>query len=589
MRSLRTSCPREAARRARAMWLATERVFALVASRKSLEREHIELILRRLIEESVWDSPSTQEILDGFRAGDIPTMDRLFGDVGSEAILALPPNEQEVVRQHLERMLDKVSVDVGAGEAKAAGLAAEVATLRQLTAEIQAVQAHTATLKSANDTMAAVGKAQISAPQARPPPEERDIAPLLADAATKRPGGRRDASIPRISAVWPEFIAEKTQSHDGHTGYSPHTAKQADATFQLFVELIGDKAVDRISGIDAQQFRKLLLRLPSSHGKTNAAKGGANWLSPMEEIQRADRRQAAIDARNKALPEGQIPERALRRVKLKTVKRHFSTLAQCWDFLKTLGHLKENVFAGFKYPGTKSSKSQRSQWSDADLNKLLASDWFAAGSRTNYKWMTAIAMFTGMRLEEIARLRCVDVQVDAGIPYFDIAEQPDGWTPKTEAGVRIVPIHPFLLELGLMEYVAARREEQSHRVFPGLVPYGPDRKLSGDLSRSFSRKKIALGIEEKTVFHSFRHSVRTILTNRPAPEYRDAWVDALIGHSSEDERTNEHGTRVGISTGERIYNKGILVRNLLTVVKAIEYPDEVDLHPIRLGLGHHPK
>ena len=61
VRSLRTSCPREAARRARAMWLASDRVFSLVAAKKSLGREQVELILTRLLQESVWDASSVDE------------------------------------------------------------------------------------------------------------------------------------------------------------------------------------------------------------------------------------------------------------------------------------------------------------------------------------------------------------------------------------------------------------------------------------------------------------------------------------------------------------------------------------------------
>ena len=135
MRSLRTSCPREAARRARAMWLATDRVFAFMSARKSLGREQVELILRRLLEESVWDSPSLDEMVEGFRSGDNATIDRLFGLAGTEAILALPGRDRDDILHHLERLMDRVAAVSHSSDAETARLEATVAKLRQATAQ----------------------------------------------------------------------------------------------------------------------------------------------------------------------------------------------------------------------------------------------------------------------------------------------------------------------------------------------------------------------------------------------------------------------------------------------------------------------
>ncbi len=284
------------------------------------------------------------------------------------------------------------------------------------------------------------------------------------------------------------------------------------------------------------------------------------------------------------MPDGEEKVPDVPRLKLKTVKRHFSTLRQFFDFLGPLGHVQKNVFAGFKYPGTRSSKKKRDEWSVEALNVLLGSDWFSpTAPRVDFKWMTAIAMFSGMRAEEIARLRCVDVQVSGDTPFFNIVEHPDGWTPKTEAGIRTVPIHPFLLENGLLQYIEARRAEGSLRIFPALRPQGKDKKLSASFSRSFSRTKMKLGIGPKIVFHSFRHSVRTILTNKPLGLVRDAWIDAVMGHSAEDGSRRDGGRP---STGETVYTKQIHVSNLLAAISAIEYPAGVETAKLRAGLNN---
>ena len=601
VRSLRTSCPREAARRARAMWLASDRVFSLVAAKKSLGRAHVELILSRLLEESVWESSSVDELVEGFSDGDLAAVDRLFGPDGEEAILSLPGNEREDVLHHLVRMLDRIEVDVSLKAVDAARLETRLEQLRRLTAEAKEA-------REIGRTLAAVKAALARTPlrmEAHQAPQKPNTAPAEGTVPTtsneRRQTGtpsdqgkpkrvaapnpepdRRSDDAPNFSARWPAFLAEKRQSHDGHKGYSETTVGQSEKTCALFLDLIGDKPLNRYTGTEAQHFRDLLLRLPQSHGKAKAA-AGTPRLGAREEIRRAEALQTAVNNRNAALPDGEEKLPDVPRLKLKTVKRHFSTLRQFFDFLGPLGDVEKNVFAGFKYPGTRSSKKKRDEWSVGALNLLLGSDWFSpTRGREDFMWMTAIGMFSGMRAEEIARLRCVDVQVAGDIPFFNIVEQPDGWTPKTEAGIREVPIHPFLLENGLLQYVKARRAEGSLRLFPALRPQGKDRKLSASFSRSFSRTKMRLGIGPKIVFHSFRHSVRTILTNKPPGLVRDAWIDAVMGHSAEDGSRREGGKP---STGETVYTKQIHVANLLAAISAIEYQAGVELASLRTGLN----
>jgi hypothetical protein len=75
-----------------------------------------------------------------------------------------------------------------------------------------------------------------------------------------------------------------------------------------------------------------------------------------------------------------------------------------------------------------------------------------------------------MRAEEIARLRPgPDVQTYEDIPAFVLQDQGD-WSPKTEAGERIIPVHPVLLKLGFMSFVAQKIAERQARLFADLKP-----------------------------------------------------------------------------------------------------------------------
>lgn len=161
-----------------------------------------------------------------------------------------------------------------------------------------------------------------------------------------------------------------------------------------------------------------------------------------------------------------------------------------------------------------------------------------------------------MRLEEICRLRpAEDIERINGVDCFVIQKHPDGWDPKTEAGERKIPIHPWLIKHGLLKLIDLRRAEGAGRVFPELPMQR--RKLGAQFSREFSRFKIGLGYGKKTVFHSFRHTFRTELENT---SHKDAHIDAVMGH--------EGGNR-----GEgRTYVKGVSVTVLAKVVKSFRSP-----------------
>ena len=227
-------------------------------------------------------------------------------------------------------------------------------------------------------------------------------------------------------------------------------------------------------------------------------------------------------------------------------------------------YVAANVWEDFRFAGTKASRSKRLDWSDAELVKLLGTPWrIAAVPSEAYAWMTLLAMFTGMRAEEIARLRSEDVAMVDGVPVFLVQEHPDGWSPKTEAGARAVPVHPRLQALGVLDLVERRRAERALRLVAGLKPGGPDQKLSHGFSRAFSRHKVKAGVAGRTVFHSFRHSVSTMLRNEAA-EIRGEWIDALLGH--------EGGSK---SQGATTYLKRIGVANLARTMAALTYAPAV--------------
>ncbi|MDK4739408.1 hypothetical protein PH547_11040 [Rhizobium sp. CNPSo 3464] len=316
---------------------------------------------------------------------------------------------------------------------------------------------------------------------------------------------------------------------------------------ELFIGLLGDVPVGKISFETAAEFRELALQLPATHGKGSVG-------SPKKELARA--------RADKSLPT----------VTMKTVKRHFSGLNSLWKWLVFKKYVPASLqpFSGHAFPGTKSKKSARDDWSREDMQRFFTSrEYRDALDSSALHWLPLISLHSGMRLEEICRLRPgIDIVVKDGMQCFDIAVRED-WDPKSEAGERLVPVHSWLLKHGFMDFVIAQRERGAQHLFsPELRLRG--RKLSADFSRDFSKLKIGLGVGKKTVFHSFRHTFRTVLEST---DFKESHIDAVMGH--------EGGGGEG-----RTYVKGVTTAKLKEVVEAFEPP--LDLGFLRAAVAVAP-
>ncbi|WP_154964123.1 DUF6538 domain-containing protein [Agrobacterium tumefaciens] len=313
-------------------------------------------------------------------------------------------------------------------------------------------------------------------------------------------------------------------------------ADQYLRTVELFIGLMGDLSISQITFDVAAEFRTLLLQMPATHGK------GA-IVSPKKELARA--------AADKALP----------RVTMKTAKRHFSGMRSIWKWLTYKRHVPatSQPFAGHSFPGTKSKKSARDDWSREDLQRLFTSrEYRDAPNSSALHWLPLISLHSGMRLEEICRLRpSIDIITKDGTLCLDIATR-EGWDPKSEAGTRLIPVHSWLISHGFMDFVKRQRARGADHLFsPELSD--SKKSISAGFSRTFSKLKIDLSIGEKTTFHSFRHTFRTVLDST---ELKESHIDAVMGHES------------GGGEG-RTYTKRVTTSKLKEVVEEFKSPFEL--------------
>ena len=175
-------------------------------------------------------------------------------------------------------------------------------------------------------------------------------------------------------------------------------------------------------------------------------------------------------------------------------------------------------------------------------------------------WVPLIALYSGMRLEEICQLHLSDIVKVDGVLCFSINEESGGSGyvkhVKSSAGIRKVPVHPHLWdELGLKKFVASRWTKTPEENYTStlLFPDLQERvnavnhatvKLGSALTHWFTRYRRSVGVggqhgEPSTkAFHSFRHTVIEYL-------HKEARVDlsmlqAVVGHEIVDMGVTEN-------------------------------------------------
>jgi integrase len=189
-------------------------------------------------------------------------------------------------------------------------------------------------------------------------------------------------------------------------------------------------------------------------------------------------------------------------------------------------HLPHNPFFNIKIKTSKRGKSgdKRLPFSDTDLKKIFDSPLYTqehrprGGAGEAAVWIPAIAYLTGMRLEEIALLKSRQFLQDAAGNHYVHTE--DG--KNENSADRDVPLHPSLIQAGVLEYARSCPD----RLFP-RVKCGNEIQ-SKAYSKWFGRYLSTLGITAKSkVFHSFRHLFKDLCRNAGL---NDSAIDQICGH-----------------------------------------------------------
>jgi len=234
-------------------------------------------------------------------------------------------------------------------------------------------------------------------------------------------------------------------------------------------------------------------------------------------------------------------------------------------------YFTDDFFGHFGLPAKNKqhAHNERDVFSRAELRSIFSHPVFTdhAFSKASQYWIPLIALFQGMRLEEICALRVADIILDDFLCAISINVATSDKQLKNKNASRVIPIHPSLIDFGFLKFVHQQKQRRATRLFTELKRYKCNdgtqlkygHKFSQHFNETFLRKE--LGIDSpKKVFHSFRHNFSNELKQNDCIEPK---ANALTGHERSVSITYDR------------YGKPYQLFNLVSELVKIDYSTEL--------------
>ena len=330
-----------------------------------------------------------------------------------------------------------------------------------------------------------------------------------AAAKSKKKMHRKTTPRATLSSLMGRFIDSRKDR-----GFGDKTIADYQDSFNLLLEVLGNKLIPSLTHQHARDYVSILKKLPSNR-KIKHQNKSIKMLTRMQGLDLFSPR---------------------------TVAKHVERVSALFNWSIRQGYTKENVFKG-KLEPSRASEVLEKHFTQEELDLILG-DRLRGQSLEIKKperyWVTMLAAHSGARLNEICQLDIADIKQKDGVWVMELQQNAADKTIKTKAANRTVPLHPRLLELGLLDYLTQLKANNQQKLFPALkktlsTGYGTS------ISNWFARYLKHLGIKKKGKnFHSLRHTVINRLLTKQVYE---PFIKELVGHSSGSITVDVYGGR----------------------------------------------
>lgn len=313
--------------------------------------------------------------------------------------------------------------------------------------------------------------------------------------------------------------------------------------FLALREVVGASTpVARITRKDAKSVRELFRTLPPNATKRFPGK----TLSQAAEV---------------------TARKGLRPLNTQTVNSHLTKVATLFNWAVREDWIEKNPASGLSID--EAAQSRREPFSVQQLQAMFAAPLFTgceddgpgyakvgtSRPRRSRFWVPLLSLFHGLRLNEACQLRPEDIVERDGVPAIFVRSADAGQRVKSRAGTRIVPLHPEIIGVGFLDFVAQARLKQHERLFAELTRDARG-YYSDAFQKWFSRFLVSCGaIGPGKSFHCFRHG----------------WTDRLREAGVPEDRRRALGgwANTGVDAS---YGRGFPTRMLADDIAKVAYP-----------------
>jgi integrase len=229
----------------------------------------------------------------------------------------------------------------------------------------------------------------------------------------------------------------------------------------------------------------------------------------------------------------------------KSNKDYLAAVSQFFKWCRLMQYIRTNPFTDIKLKNRSDNgeNSPRKRWQNSEIKTLVTATAYKEKS-DEFKWVTLLMLYQGVRPSEACQLRVVDVKQDSGYWCIKISDEGVEQRLKNSNSRRLVSLHQQLVKLGFPEFVEHRKSNKAVQLFT----YLPDNE-NEDWSRQYCQElgrlqtKVGMKPNERPTAYSFRH---TLIDELKQKEVDENIASQIVGHKNKKITYGRYGKKYPI-------------------------------------------
>ena len=251
----------------------------------------------------------------------------------------------------------------------------------------------------------------------------------------------------------------------------------------------------------------------------------------------------------------------------KSNKDYLAAVSQFFKWCKLMRYTSANPFDEVKLSKPSNQAGHdlaRQRWQPEQLKHALQSQDFIDKSQ-DFKWITLLMLYHGLRPSEACQLHSNDITVIDGISVIHVTNEGMSQQLKTAQSKRTVPLHQKLIELGFVDFVQTITDRASKN--SQLFDYQPssDGVWAHRFCREFGKLLDQLNFiaGKRPTAYSFRH---TFIDELKQLQIEESMVAQLVGHVYHNITYGRYGKQYDVKTLKPVVDKVSYTLNLFLPV-----------------------